>query len=335
MEYLRYKRTCQNGNDKLSKYHKIRKIGSGTYGEIYICRKDNAYCVMKVINKYKLIGYGARNKTYLNKHEQNSIKWQLNERNLLKLLDNKYIVKYNDSFQTENDLHLILEYIPGGDLFTLLCNKSAKSEILGENVCKYYAYDIFKGLSYLHNHNITHGDLKLENILINLDGHLKLCDFGFAHKSDEIDLTLRGTIDYMAPEQLLESKYSNKVDIWSFGIILYELCTGFLPFNNENYNRCGQLHCILSQEIKYPNSISNDMRELLKQMLQINPDDRPTINELRNHKWFDFENYKHAKPYFIPQIKTITDTRYFDDYSKDTEYETFMPVSFQKYFKDY
>ena len=119
-----------------------------------------------------------------------------------------------------------MEYISGGDLFELLKKKIR----FYEEEAKFYIAEILVGIEHLHESlNLMYRDLKLENILIDNDGHIKLCDFGLTSTIRTTN-TICGTPEYLAPEIILKKGYSNEVDIWALGVVFYELVTGFAPF---------------------------------------------------------------------------------------------------------
>lgn len=306
--------------ENIKDYKKIRKIGEGAFGNIFICKNDKKYYAMKEISKSKLINSNIE-----------YIKWHLNERNFLKEFNCKYIIKYIDSFQTLKYLYLITEYVPGGDLFTLL-NKKRK---LNEKECKFLACDILKGLYYLHDKDIIHGDFKLENILINLEGHIKICDFGFSHKKNNLNFNKRGTKTYMAPELFIDGYYySEKIDIWAFGVILFELCIGYPPFVDEETNYLDILEILLSTKLKFPENSSDDFKDVLLKIFETDPEKRIDIYELKKHRWFDID--KDKKPFYIPYINDMLDTQHFDTYLYNINMNTkVISKKYQRYFINY
>jgi fused-like protein len=139
---------------------------------------------------------------------------------------------------------------------------------------KNYLRQIVSALFYLDSNRIVHRDLKPQNILIR-DGIVKLCDFGFARKMSPATIclhSLKGTPLYIAPEIISEKPYNHKIDIWSLGIILYELSTGIPPFHADTYYKL--LPKILHDKVKYPKDMDVELRELIEGMLQKSPSSR-------------------------------------------------------------
>ena len=149
-------------------------------------------------------------------------------------------------YQDSKMIYFQLEYVPGGELFTLLRNMA----IFPIEHAKFYASQIISILEYLHSLNIVYRDLKPENILININGYLKITDFGFAKKVRGKTYTLCGTPEYMAPEVVMNKGHSKPVDWWTLGILFYEMLVGIEPFHDENPMMVYQK--ILAGKIKFP-----------------------------------------------------------------------------------
>ena len=150
-----------------------------------------------------------------------------------------------------------------------------------------FSRQIFSALIYLYENKITHRDLKPANILIK-DGIIKLCDFGFARKlsaSTNFMNSLKGTPLYIAPEILDHRSYTHKVDIWSFGIIIYELVIGITPFHAETMIQLKPK--ILNQKVKFPVDMPVDLKTLIGGMLQKNPINRFDWSDLKKNGFFD------------------------------------------------
>jgi serine/threonine protein kinase len=207
---------------------------------------------------------------------------------IMKSLDHPNIIKFYDVLYSDNKeyIFIILEYCENGD-FSKLVN-SHKTE--NENKIKYYMKQLRDGLEYLRNNNIVHRDLKPKNILItnNMDV-LKIADFGFAKNVvDDCSLmdTLCGSPLYMAPEILNKKQYNISSDLWSVGVILYEMVYHKYPYGNP-LNILDLMHKIESCKIEFPEiSISIECMNLLKLLLQVDNNYRITWTEFFNHEWF-------------------------------------------------
>ena len=153
---------------------------------------------------------------------------------------------------------MIMDYIEGGELFSLL----RKSQRFPTPVAKFYAAEVFLAIEYLHSLDIIYRDLKPENILLDKNGHIKLTDFGFAKEVQDVTYTLCGTPDYIAPEVVATKPYNKSVDWWSFGILIFEMLTGYTPFYDPTPMKTYEN--ILNGSITYPDYLPPDILDLLQ-----------------------------------------------------------------------
>ena len=270
------------------------------------------------IGKYKLfstLGEGSFAKVKLGEHEviKQKIAAKILQKSSLKTKDleekvkreirfSKYfrhpnIIRLYEVIETNNEIILIMEYAPGGELYDLIC----KGRINEENSRRIFQQIIF-GLEYLHAHQVAHRDLKPENILLDEEQNVKIADFGLSNvMRDGIFLySSCGSPNYAAPE-LINGKFYNgsSIDIWSCGVILYALLTGTLPFDEEQIPKLFQK----IRECKYsmPPIILDPAKDLIFRMLQPDPMYRITISEIKRHAWFNnnmglylvVDNYKY------------------------------------------
>lgn len=200
------------------------------------------------------------------------------EINLMSNLNNENILKLYEVIKENNSIYLILELCNRGDLSMYI-----KTNIKDNDL--YYSFQIIKGLEYLHNNNILHRDIKPQNILLHND-IIKICDFGFSKKIKDNDLisTFCGSPLYMAPEILKYNEYTDKADIWSLGVILYELIYKNHPYPCKNKK---SLVDYLNKEvdIQFPYIIDYEFNNLLKLMLNKDPNTRITWEEIFNNIW--------------------------------------------------
>jgi serine/threonine protein kinase len=261
-------------DNKIGKYIVTKQqIGRGAFSTIFKGYDSNNGNVFAV----KEISIAGKKKV-----EENVKK----ELNILKRLNHNNIVQIHDYFfdNTNKVIYIIMDYFKNGDL-----SKFIKGKVLKEIYAKKYMSQLKAGLEYLYNNNIMHRDLKPHNILIDDNNDIKITDFGFARyvKDDMLINTLCGTPIYMAPEIMKYKKYNNKSDLWSLGIIMYEMIFGKLPFKANNFIQL--LKSINKNNIcyKYPDiEISGDCENLLKSLLQIEPENRISWNEFFDHSWF-------------------------------------------------
>ncbi|EGR34427.1 protein kinase domain protein [Ichthyophthirius multifiliis] len=206
----RQKISCQD-------YEPLQIIGRGAFGEVRICKdkKNNRIvAIKKMIKKEMLV--------------KNQINHIMAEKNVLSTIGNPWIVDLYASFQDNKFLYLVMEFLQGGDLMNILMKK----DILTEQECQFYASEILLSIESVHKMNYIHRDLKPDNILIDKNGHIKLTDFGLCKYMVNYQYILKqkSTPDYIAPEILRQKGYTELVDWWSFGIILYEMMIGYPPF---------------------------------------------------------------------------------------------------------
>ena len=335
--FLREKQTVRN-------YESLAIIGRGAFGEVHVCRdKSNGEIVaVKKIKKEVL---------YL----KNQVLHVRNEQILMSKVKSPWIVELKASFQEDDYLYLVMEFLPGGDLMNLLI----KRDILTEDEARFYIAELILSIESIHKLDCIHRDIKPDNILIDKTGHVKLSDFGLAKISDKLyeqnnikysndndnankherNYSCVGTAYYVAPEVLTKSGYGPEIDWWSVGVIFFEMLVGYAPFcSKETSEVC---HKILNWEkyLKIPSKIkiSPEAEDLISKLIN-NPNIRLGINgaeEIKSHPFFkglDWENIRGSKAPFIPQLKNDYDTSYFDLYEKKEPFHP--PVKKKKKRKD-
>ena len=319
-----YKNNKEYPKTDLNYYKYGRIIGQGAFGKVNIGLNvlTGRIVAIKSIDKFKL-GSNSEN-----------MKRVLYENNLVKKLNHPNITKILEMFENDKYFLIIMEYINGGNLFNFV----KKRRKLSEKTAKFLFRQIILGIQYMHNKNIVHRDIKLENILIDLNNNIKICDFGISlilNSFSDILYDKCGTPMYMAPEILLSNKNKNigyngpPVDIWSAGIALYIMLSGNVPFNiteivnekngkefNGNYSKNNILqYCIINKKPKKIDDISELANDLLQGLLVKNPKKRLNCEQILNHPWLYFDNntYKYhlfTKAEMIMLSKTFIDYRY-------------------------
>lgn len=243
-----------NGEINLDCFHIERLLGKGSFGKVMLVRKKdtNKVYAMKIIKKALIQKY---------KHVDHT----KTERKLLGELDHPFLVKLRYAFQSKTKLYMVMDFVNGGELFFHL----KRSRVFSQDRTKFYAAEILLGLEYLHGLGIVYRDLKAENILVDPSGHIKLTDFGLSKKffSPETFKTYSfcGTPEYLAPEVLLGTGHDIAVDYWSFGVLIYEMLAGELPFYSNN--RQTLYKCIVNADYDMKSYFSTEAKNLLTQLL--------------------------------------------------------------------
>uniref|UniRef100_A0A8C6PGG7 non-specific serine/threonine protein kinase n=1 Tax=Nothobranchius furzeri TaxID=105023 RepID=A0A8C6PGG7_NOTFU len=200
----------------------------------------------------------------------------------------------------------------------------SRDRVFTEDRARFYGAEIVSALEYLHSRNVVYRDLKLENLMLDKDGHIKITDFGLCKEGITDGATMKtfcGTPEYLAPEVLEDNDYGRAVDWWGLGVVMYEMMCGRLPFYNQDHERLFEL--ILMEEIRFPKSLAPEGKALLAGLLKKDPKQRlgggpDDAKEVMTHKFFTPINWqdvieKKLIPPFKPQVTSETDTRYFDD----------------------
>ncbi|UJR26059.1 hypothetical protein I4U23_007405 [Adineta vaga] len=217
---------------------------------------------------------------------------------------------------------MLLDYIPGGELFTYM----RKRGTFDLKASLFYISEITLAFEYLHSIQIVYRDLKPENILLDSEGHVKLVDFGFAKKILNKTFTTCGTPDYLSPELFKGTGHNKSTDWWSLGILLFEMLTGFTPFN-PNQNEIEIPSRVLAGRISWPHMIEDTTKSFIKKLLNQNADKRLGAGKngsrevkeqaiFSSIKWDDVYARK-LKPPIVPVLEHPGDTSCFDQYKED------------------
>ena len=262
-------------------YYKIgRSIGHGAFGKVNIALHvlSGHIVAIKSFNKIK--------KTF----PLNKIYYEI--KLLKKLRNHKNIIKYFEHFENDKHFFIVMENIAGGNLLNAINKMSKFTEPMAKNIFR----QLIETIKYLHSIGIVHRDIKPDNILIELDNTIKLCDFGVSKEVKEGQLLTDscGTPAFVAPEILKDSPYNPFItDIWSSGVVLYAMITGFFPFRGVNQT---ELHRnILSGTFPKLTDVSNELKDLLNKILEVNPNKRINIDNILKHPWLNDDNNSNNK----------------------------------------
>ena len=268
---------------KLSDFLIGKKLGSGQFGRVYMAKLKSTQfiCALKIINKNRLLKESLKCINQIRREIE--IQSHLHHPNILSI--------YN-FFWDKKNIYLVMEYAPGGELFTILHNE--ENGRFSESKAAFYINQVCDALEYIHKLHIIHRDIKPENILMSNE-IIKLADFGWSihQRSNKIRTTFCGTAEYMPPEVINDQPHIPSSDLWCLGILIYELCSGETPFTAKTDPQV--LHRIkIFKMIKYPDYFSNEVKDLIGKLLRRSPKDRISIQEVKNHPWI----IKNLKKYF-------------------------------------
>ena len=282
-----------------------KQLGSGSFGRVFLVSHNETkqLFAQKVIDKRKLLmSYGKLDIIY-------------NEINIHSKLDHENIIKlYNFNEDNEN-INIIMEYAPNGNLYDLITKEKTG---FSEYKAFEYFIQVVNAVYYLQNNNIIHRDIKPENILIGDDNKIKLCDFGWAKELTlENRSTFCGTVEYMAPEIVGSENYDYGVDIWSLGILLYELLYGHSPFK-ANTNKNVILN-IKSHELNFDDTnktVSKSCKDLIQKILNNNPQKRYKIKDILDHPFVKKYQEKYLFSFKKKSSKNLINEDEDDDLKK-------------------
>ncbi|EDV49447.1 aurora kinase C [Drosophila erecta] len=248
-----------------------RLLGRGKFGNVYLAReKESQFVVaLKVLFKRQIgesnVEHQVRREIEIQSH-----------------LRHPHILRLYAYFHDDVRIYLILEYAPQGTLFNALQAQPMKR--FDERQSATYIQALCSALLYLHERDIIHRDIKPENLLLGHKGVLKIADFGWSvHEPNSMRMTLCGTVDYLPPEMVQGKPHTKNVDLWSLGVLCFELLVGHAPFYSKNYDETYKK--ILKVDYKLPEHISKAASHLISKLLVLNPQHRLPLDQVMVHPW--------------------------------------------------
>ncbi|KAF6203721.1 hypothetical protein GE061_002054 [Apolygus lucorum] len=279
-------------------------IGHGNFGNVFLAvhnREMKQYAV-KVMDKEKLVNSGNVGNAY-------------REKQALVNMDHPFVISCKYFFMDKSHVYLATPYVSGGDLYHYIM---WSGQAPNEDVARFYSAQIVLALEYLHGLQVIHRDLKPENLMIDDRGYLKLIDFGYCSVFKGLNFTICGTRQYMAPEMLAGKGYGRSVDYWSLGILMYELSSFELPFDDEDH--VSLAGSIMTGKYSFKRQFSGELKDILTHLLDVNPQTRYGCREvgvypIKQHPWFSHVDFmqiykKNVKPPSIPTKRSVPHKRF-------------------------
>ncbi|CAK9787244.1 hypothetical protein CC85DRAFT_73077 [Cutaneotrichosporon oleaginosum] len=315
----------------LDDFNFLAVLGKGNFGKVMLAEErmtSNLYAI-KVLKKEFIIENDEVEST------------QSEKRVFLAAAEERhpFLLGLHSCFQTETRVYFVMDYISGGDLMLHIQRKQFTLR-----QAKFYACEVLLALQYFHSKGIIYRDLKLDNILLTLDGHVKVADYGLCKEDmwhGRTTTTFCGTPEFMAPEILQEQPYGRAVDWWAFGVLTYEMLLGQSPFRGDDEDEI--FDAIIEDEPLYPITMPRDAVSLLQRLLTRDPMRRlgageSDAEEIKRHQFFadvNFDDVYHKRipPPYFPTIGNATDTSNFDQ-EFTREQPTLTPVHTQLTAKD-
>ncbi|XP_042278536.1 serine/threonine-protein kinase N2-like isoform X1 [Thunnus maccoyii] len=297
----------------------ISVLGRGHFGKVLLAevRKTGKLYAIKALKKRDIV----------TRDEVDSL---MSEKRIFEMINasrHPFLVNLHGCFQTSDHVCFVMEYLPGGDLMIHIHNN-----VFTEAQTRFYSACVLLGLEFLHLNKIIYRDLKLDNLLMDADGFVKITDFGLCKEGmghGDRTSTFCGTPEFLAPEVLTDDNYTRAVDWWGMGVLIFEMLVGESPFPGEDEEEV--FDSIVNDDVQYPGSLPPDAVSIIQKLLKKNPLKRlgageRDANELKGEKFFETIDWeallaKKVKPPFLPSIKESVDVSNFD-----SEFTRLQPV---------
>lgn len=303
--------TSSTSHMNIDSFRCISVLGRGHFGKVILAeyRNTNELFAIKALKKGDIIS----------REEVESL---LSEKRIF-LTANKmrhpFLVNLFACFQTREHVCFVMEYAPGGDLMMHI-----HADVFSEPRTVFYTSCVVLGLQYLHEHEIVYRDLKLDNLLLDSEGYVKIADFGLCKEGMGYGArtgTFCGTPEFLAPEVLTETSYTRAVDWWGLGVLIFEMLVGESPFPGDDEEEV--FDSIVNDEVRYPRFLSTEAIAIMRRLLRRNPERRLGASEkdaedvrkqpfFRDMNWDDLLARK-VRPPFVPSVKHAEDVSNFDE----------------------
>ncbi|XP_017027265.1 serine/threonine-protein kinase N isoform X6 [Drosophila kikkawai] len=295
----------------LDNFRLLSVLGRGHFGKVILSqlRTNNQYYAIKALKKGDIIA-------------RDEVESLLSEKRIFEVANamrHPFLVNLYSCFQTDQHVCFVMEYAAGGDLMMHI-----HTDVFLEPRAVFYAACVVLGLQYLHENKIIYRDLKLDNLLLDTDGYVKIADFGLCKEGmgfGDRTGTFCGTPEFLAPEVLTETSYTRAVDWWGLGVLIFEMLVGESPFPGDDEEEV--FDSIVNDEVRYPRFLSLEAIAVMRRLLRKNPERRLGSSErdaedvkkqafFRSIVWDDLLLRK-VKPPFVPTINHLEDVSNFDE----------------------
>ncbi|KAM4635763.1 serine/threonine-protein kinase N2 [Polymixia lowei] len=296
---------------QMEDFNCISVLGRGHFGKVLLAehKQSGKLYAIKALKKGDI----------LTRDEVDSLSCEKRIFQTINASQHPFLVNLHGCFQTADHVCFVMTYSQGGDLMTHI-----HTSIFTEKQTRFYSSCVLLGLEFLHCNNIVYRDLKLDNLLMDADGFVRIADFGLCKEGmghGDRTSTFCGTPEFLAPEVLTENNYTRSVDWWGLGVLIYEMLVGESPFPGDDEEEV--FDSIVNDEVRYPRFLSPESVSIIQKLLQKNPERRlgageQDASEVKRHHFFqgvEWEDLlaKKVKPPFLPAIKAPEDVSNFDE----------------------
>ncbi|XP_071321768.1 serine/threonine-protein kinase N2 isoform X2 [Trachinotus anak] len=301
----------RSGGLQMEDFSCISVLGRGHFGKVLLAeyRKSGKLFAIKALKKGDIV----------TRDEVDSLMCEKRIFEVINASHHPFLVNLYGCFQTSDHVCFVMAYSPGGDLMTHI-----HTSIFTEKQTRFYSSCVLLGLEFLHQNHIVYRDLKLDNLLMDADGFIRIADFGLCKEGmghGDRTSTFCGTPEFLAPEVLTDNNYTRSVDWWGLGVLIYEMLVGESPFPGDDEEEV--FDSIVNDEVRYPRFLSPESVSLIQKLLQKNPEMRlgageDDASQIKRHRFFQGTDWdallaKKVKPPFLPVIRAPQDVSNFDE----------------------
>ncbi|XP_078660530.1 cGMP-dependent protein kinase 1-like isoform X3 [Branchiostoma floridae x Branchiostoma belcheri] len=292
----------------------VATLGVGGFGRVELVKWQDKSFALKCLKKKHIVNTRQQEHIY-------------SEKAIMMSCNSPFIIKLYKTFKDKRYVYMMMEPCLGGELWTILRDRGS----FDDHTTRFCTACVVQAFTYLHGRGIIYRDLKPENLLLDQRGYVKLCDFGFAKKIGfgHKTWTFCGTPEYVAPEIILNKGHDYSADVWSLGILMFELLTGTPPFSGSDPMKTYNLILKGIDAVEFPRKIGKNANNLIKKLCKENPSERlgyqkNGMNDIKKHKWFqgfdwDGLTTQSTQPPIVPKVRGPQDTSNFDKYSRETD----------------